>query len=744
MSPDRPWKSTRLLSASATAAALLVGITTLALGQSPVQVPAPEPGVFPAPSAPQADGWLEGTVTDYGGTNPTCTDATVHIEPGSLDVAVDASGYYTASLAPFTYTVSASAADYPRADGPYTVTIAAGLTTTQDFVLDRPDVAIAPLSLTASITATGTATRTFTISNTGSYTLTYEIFEKQPQTSSPDASQVLGEPGIEVEVELQAEMAAAGSAGYLIYFRARPDLSPAYGMDWIERGRFVMKALQETAQRSQARVRAHLDARGADHQSFWIDNVIVVSSSGRATLDGLLVYPEIEALRARRHPTLIEPVERGSASSSPAAVEPNLSHVGADQVWADFGVTGAGIVVASIDTGVRYTHQALVGQYRGNLGGGSFDHDYNWWDPITGTQYLVPTDYHPSSSGHGSHTTGIMVGDDGSGNQIGMAPGAQWIACRGFEASDDSDLLECGQFMAAPWDLTGANPDPDLRPHVVNNSWGDSYPCPFTYNTWYQGVIDSWLAAGIYPVFANGNTANCGLSSAACDTVGNPARAGNVTGVGSTGQSNGQLASHSLWGPTDDPDTVNPRGYPTLKPQVVAPGEFIRSAHVASDSSYTSRTGTSMSAPHVSGLVALMWEAAPCLIGDYANTETIIEQTATPIPYASDCSGEGPGNVPNYATGWGEIDAYAAVEAAVEHCQLPWASADPISGTLPSGSQIVEVRFTCTLTDSLPSQPLQGALLVRHDDPCQDPLEIGLELFCTSRRWYLPVALRQQ
>jgi hypothetical protein len=39
-----------------------------------------------------------------------------------------------------------------------------------------------------------------------------------------------------------------------------------------------------------------------------------------------------------------------------------------------------------------------------------------------------------------------------------------------------------------------------------------------------------------------------------------------------------------------------------------------------------------MSAPHVAGLIALMWEAAPCLIGDYATTETIIEQSATPIP----------------------------------------------------------------------------------------------------------------
>jgi subtilisin family serine protease len=80
-----------------------------------------------------------------------------------------------------------------------------------------------------------------------------------------------------------------------------------------------------------------------------------------------------------------------------------------------------------------------------------------------------------------------------------------------------------------------------------------------------------------------------------------------------------------------------------------------------SDSAYGSMSGTSMSAPHVAGLVALMWQAAPWLQGDYAATETIIQQTANAIPYATGNGDEGPGNVPNHATGWGEIDALAAV-----------------------------------------------------------------------------------
>jgi hypothetical protein len=111
---------------------------------------------------------------------------------------------------------------------------------------------------------------------------------------------------------------------------------------------------------------------------------------------------------------------------------------------------------------------------------------------------------------------------------------------------------------------------------------------------------------------------------------------------------------------------LNANGYPNLKPQVVAPGVQIRSAFNSSDESYNWLTGTSMSAPHVTGLVALMWGAASCLIGDYPATESIIETTATPVPY-DDGTGVGI-HAPNYATGWGEIDALSAVQAAVEYC----------------------------------------------------------------------------
>jgi subtilisin family serine protease len=330
------------------------------------------------------------------------------------------------------------------------------------------------------------------------------------------------------------------------------------------------------------------------------------------------------------------------------------------------GIDGSGLVVANIDTGVRFSHQALVNQYRGNNGDGTFDHNYNWFNPDDLTDD-APRD----GNGHGTHTMGTMVGDDGGSNQIGIAPGAQWMACAGCPdgSCTDSALLGCGQFIAAPTDLAGENENPDMRPNAVNNSWGD---CDQTYDPWYADVISAWHAGGIYPIFSNGNSSNCGYSSPpGLNTVGNPARSGDVTGVGSSGEQNGQYATHSNWGPTDNPDIINPvEGFGDMKPQVLAPGVSIRSSTPGNDMEYQDGwTGTSMSAPHVTGLVALIWQAAPCLVGDYATTENIIEETAVNITY-NDGSPDTPTDFPNYATGWGEIDALAAVTQASGLCAM--------------------------------------------------------------------------
>ncbi len=460
-----------------------------------------------------------------------------------------------------------------------------------------------------------------------------------------------------IDPVLLEESQRSETVDFLITFDDEADLSAANEMDWEARGWYVYETLADAAESSQGRVRAYLDRAGITYQPFWIQNVILVESSTTETMMGLLDFVEIDSLESNAQMMLVEPDEvspviEGYESRTATS---NLLHINANDAWAA-GFRGEGMVVGSIDTGVRYTHEALFEQYRGNLGG-SLNHNFNWWDAVYGSNQ--PVDHY----GHGTHVTGIMVGTDGSGNEIGVAPGAEWIACNAFDnkSASAANLLECAQFMLAPTNLSWGSPNPSMRPHVINNSWGD---CAQTYNDWFENAIDAWLAAGIYPVFANGNASNCGYSQPpGLNTVGNPARSYHVTAVGSTGNSNGLYASHSNWGPTDSLDTLNANGYPTLKPQVVAPGVSILSSYADSDYGYVYASGTSMSAPHVSGMVALLWQMSPGLVGDYVATETLIQNTADPIPYPTGNGDEGPGNVPNHATGWGEIDVWAAYQA---------------------------------------------------------------------------------
>ena len=159
-----------------------------------------------------------------------------------------------------------------------------------------------------------------------------------------------------------------------------------------------------------------------------------------------------------------------------------------------YGVTGEGIVIANIDSGVQYDHPALVGNYRGNRGDGTFSHDYNWYDPTGSAPPASPCD----NNGHGTHTMGTMVGAGG----IGVAPGATWIAAKGCEGRtcSDSFLLQAGQWVLAPTDHNGQNPRPDLSPDIVNNSWGGSDDDSF-----YTDIIAAWNSAGIFEAFAAGN-----------------------------------------------------------------------------------------------------------------------------------------------------------------------------------------------------------------------------------------------
>src|SRR5690606_22316927 len=133
--------------------------------------------------------------------------------------------------------------------------------------------------------------------------------------------------------------------------------------------------------------------------------------------------------------------------------------------WEQVKTRGEGIVVANIDSGVQFDHPALVESYRGNNGDGTFTHDYNWFD-ATGTSEQP---FEAATNSHGTHTMGTMAGDGGEGNRIGVAPGVTWIAANGCAVCSEAHLAASAQWMLAPTDLAGLNPDPARRPHIINN-----------------------------------------------------------------------------------------------------------------------------------------------------------------------------------------------------------------------------------------------------------------------------------
>ena len=362
---------------------------------------------------------------------------------------------------------------------------------------------------------------------------------------------------------------------------------------------------------------------------------------------------------------LLQRLHSGLDDDQEKNIQWNIRKIGADKVWAS-GVArsrGQGVTYAIADTGVEYKHANIRNNYKGLRADGSYDHNYAWYDGVrkpvaaggrTQSRCGVASNEPCDDQGHGTHVTSTAVGADG----FGVAPGARWIGCRNMDNGLGAPVtyLLCLNFFLAPHDLQGRNPRPELRPHVIGNSYGcpDSEGCS---KRAMKAAVEALRAAGIFMSVSAGNEGpNCSTVDAP------PALEPLVFSVGATDEQD-KLARFSSRGP------VIIDGQQWRKPDISAPGVGIMAAYPGDGMRRLS--GTSMASPHVSGAVILLTANCPCLERDNERLQAILQSTAVHLlPPAGErlCGQDTAKSVPNNFFGYGRIDLINAVNVCRELC----------------------------------------------------------------------------
>jgi serine protease AprX len=501
--------------------------------------------------------------------------------------------------------------------------------------------------------------------------ITQNVYGKSPELSgaSSFAASLPGDSIIAAELQDTLDATLPGEmVRVIVSMKDQVDLSSLSAFDRTDRLQKVIELLQIKAAVSQRAVIAYLDITSREGKvseviSFWIFNGLAVEAT-----------PEVIAeLAARRDVLRITPNESIAFlpdETTTDTVEPNIELINAPALW-DLGYRGQGIVVASMDTGVWGDHPDLIAQWRGGAN--------SWYDPY-GENLEGPVDF----SGHGTRTMGVMVGRSESGSAIGVAPEAQWIAVKIF--NNQGSATTSGIHLGFQWllDPDGDPSTPDA-PHVVNNSWNYSAPgC----NLEFQYDLHVLRAVGILPVFSAGNAGPYPSTSLS------PANNPEAFAVGATDNYD-RIYSASSRGPSTCGEETS------IYPELVAPGVNILSSDRYG--TYFTSSGTSLSAPHVSGGLALLLSAFPAL--------STHEQENALIQSAIDLGTSGPDNT----FGFGRLDIYNA------YLNLQGGGGDPPTPTTPTYTPIAtftpEPATTTPTSTPEPPTPTPTFTLTPTDTP---------------------------
>lgn len=307
----------------------------------------------------------------------------------------------------------------------------------------------------------------------------------------------------------------------------------------------------------------------------------------------------------------------------------NSGVIGADidakRAW-DITTGTNSVIVAVIDTGVRYTHADLAPQMWRNptetAGNGSDDDADGVVDDIYGINAVGGTGDPNDDYGHGTHVAGtIGAKANGGGSSVGVAWNVQIMACKFLDSSGvglTDDAIRCIDYAVAH----GAK--------VLNNSWGGG---PYE-----RALFDSISAAQKKNVLFIASAGNDGSNNDVFPAYPASYNLNNVISVGASDRAD-QFASFSNYGRTNV--------------DVVGPGVDVFSTAYDSDNSYVVMSGTSMAAPHVSGVAALVLAKFPK--ATLAELRERLISTAVKVPAFR-----------GLAVSEGRLSAYRALSAAAD------------------------------------------------------------------------------
>ncbi|HVE93647.1 MAG TPA: S8 family serine peptidase [Acidimicrobiales bacterium] len=391
---------------------------------------------------------------------------------------------------------------------------------------------------------------------------------------------------------------------------------------------------------------------------------------------------------------------------------------------------GAGVGVAIVDSGIDSPHPDLANRIAKNykvecsLVLAYTENGRCYPDPIE-LEPGVPSD---TTSGHGTHVAGIVAGDGTAANGTfrGVATGASLFA---FGVGEGRNIF----FAAQAYDfIVGEYAMFTPRIRVINNSWGNAAGTAYDPNSVISKLVARANELGATSVFTAGNSGaenDPGDADDMSSTAKDP-----TPGVITVANYNDNEAG-SRENTLDTSSSRGKLGDPVNYPDIAAPGASITSTcnprlsfcalgpNPAYQPYYAYMSGTSMAAPHIAGVAALLYQARPDLTP--AQVEDVMQDTAHKFaggvnaPGAYEPDPQNPGATISYDKGAGLVDVPAALNAlGVAHDGRVVSPVPTVSITSPADGANADGRITVTgnAFDGVVQPKLPPAVVVADGD----------------------------